>query len=51
MKNMVLAPRDRAFVNVSDPWRFSESPKNGGFEGFHLKAMLEKHAKPLQGFA
>jgi len=25
--------------------------KNGDFEGFHLKSMLEKHAKPLQWFA
>ena len=26
-------------------------PKNGGFEGFEMKSMVEKHAKSLQGFA
>ena len=31
-------------------WRLG-SPKNGGIEGFHLKSTLEKHVKPLQGFA
>jgi hypothetical protein len=30
---------------------FENHPKNAGFHGFHMKSMVEKHAKPLQGFA
>jgi hypothetical protein len=51
-KYRVPAPlRGHVFVKVSDSWWLWESPKNGGFDGFDLKSMLEKHEKPLQGFA